>query len=122
MRSRHNKYGAIPTATIRIGCKRCVLAAAGTDGYRFASQKEKRRYQELRLLDKAGEIKDLEVHPQFPLVVNGQQIGNYTGDFSYVEISSGKWVVEDVKAYNKKTGLKPTMTEAYRLRKKLMWA
>ena len=51
--SRPHKYRAKP----------CVI-----DGIRFASQAEGRRYQEWRLLEKAGEIRNIECHPRFPLV------------------------------------------------------
>jgi hypothetical protein len=73
------------------------------DGIRFDSLMEHRRYQELKLLIKAGVIMDLHVHPKFMLQEkyfshsqrkNIQAI-TYTGDFSYLE--NGKIVVEDVK-------------------------
>lgn len=68
---------------------------AQIDGVTFASQKEARRYQELRLLEKAGAIKGLQLQPTFPLVVQGSTVGSYRADFSYVE--AGQFVVEDVK-------------------------
>ena len=83
------------------------------DGYRFDSQAEARRYQELRLLHQAGEIEELLVHPKFKLVVNGVLICTYTADFQYRE--NGEKVVEDVKS-------KPTITYSYKLKKKLMKA
>lgn len=122
MRRSRNKYGARPTPTVKVGGKLRVLAAAGTDGHRFASKAEERRWRELKLLEKAGEIMDLEVHPRFPLMVNGVLIGSYTADSSYNIRATGEAVVEDVKALDKRTGRKPTMTEAYTLRKNLMWA
>lgn len=66
------------------------------DGIAFASKKEARRYGELRLLEKAGAIRLLKVHPAFPLDVNGHPICRYVGDFQYVE--NGVEVVEDVKS------------------------
>lgn len=65
-----NKYGAKPTVV---------------DNIRFHSQKEARRYQELKLLEKAGEIHDLELQPRFPLSVLGVKLGTYVGDFRFVE-------------------------------------
>ena len=70
-----NKYGAKPT---------------DLDGYRFASKAEAKRYAELVLLLKAGEIKNLEVHPHYPYEVNGRKIGRgYTADFAYLEVTHG---------------------------------
>ena len=71
------------------------------DGVSFASKAEARRYGVLKLLAAAGEISDLTLQPVIPLVVNGQTIGKYIGDFRYVE--NGEVVIEDVKS-------KPTMT------------
>lgn len=82
------------------------------DGITFASKAEAARYQELRLLVRAGEICDLELQPSYPLVFNATKIGRYVGDFRYVT-SHGATVVEDVK------GVK---TPVYRLKKKLMLA
>lgn len=83
------------------------------DGIRFASKAEARRYQELKLLERAGEIHNLETHPKYTLSVNNQVICTYTADFRYEE--SGEAIVEDVKS-------RPTMTQVYRLKKKLMKA
>jgi hypothetical protein len=81
------------------------------DGFTFDSQAEGRRYSELLLLCKAGEITNLVPHPVYPLVVNGQKIGAYIADFTYLT-GTGR-VVEDVK------GVK---TPVYRLKRKLVKA
>lgn len=81
------------------------------DGFVFASRKEANRYSQLKLLEGAGEIHNLELQPKFPLVVNGKSIGTYIADFSYVE--DGELITEDVK------GVK---TPVYRLKKKLVQA
>lgn len=92
------------------------------DGYTFGSGAEARRYQELLLLQRAGEINGLEVHPTYKFYVNTIYVGRYTPDFVYREkgwlTGQGQFedVVEDVK------GGKATKTEAYGLRKRLMWA
>lgn len=78
---RRSKYGAVKT---------CV------DGHVFASQAEARRYGELLLLQKAGEITDLECQPRFPLRVNGVVVAHYVGDFRYRKRDAAL-VVEDVK-------------------------
>lgn len=93
-----SKYKAIPTTV---------------DGHRFSSKKEARRYGELKLLEQAGHIFELELQPRFPLLVNGEKIGDYVADFQYKKPeyeSAGpdsKWnlslVVEDVKSQATKT-------------------
>ncbi len=82
-------------------------------GISFASKKEAGRYKELALLEKAGAITDLTIHPRWVFMVEGHRVGAYTADFSYGE--DGQAVVEDVKS-------KATKTEAYGLRKRLMKA
>lgn len=82
------------------------------DGLVFASQKEARRYQELKLLERAGEIFDLMWQRPFQIEVNGVEICKYVADFTYIE--KGGWdVVEDVKG---------VLTPVYKLKKKLMLA
>lgn len=83
------------------------------NGFNFDSKKEAKRYLELLMLEKAGEIFDLELQPKFDLMVNGVKIGFYKADFQYVDKKSGKRVVEDVKS-------KATITPVYRLKKKIM--
>ena len=85
------------------------------EGIQFDSQKEARRYQELRVLQGAGEIQHLEVQPSFDLTVNGHKLGKYFGDFRYQVISTGAIVTEDVKS-------EATRTAVYRLKKKLVKA
>lgn len=75
------------------------------DGIRFDSAGEARRYRELTLLAKAGEIRNLAPHPRLDLVINGRKIGRgwITLDFEYQEretvCGAGKWVTvyEDYK-------------------------
>lgn len=81
------------------------------DGITFASKKEAKRYEELKILSKAQKIRDLELQPKYPLIVNGHKVCTYIGDFTYKE--NGKSIIEDVK------GVK---TSVYRLKKKLMKA
>lgn len=72
------------------------------DGQRFASQAEALRYLELKLLEEAGVIRELRVHPRFVLLPaiktpSGKRLRAicYTADFQYIE--GDKVVVEDVK-------------------------
>ena len=86
------------------------------DGHIFASGAEARRYQELKILERAGEIDGLELQPEYPLVVNNQRVAVYIGDFLYVDAQSKQRVLEDVKS---------TITRklpVYRLKKKLLFA
>ena len=69
-KKRANKFNACPTIV---------------DGIRFASRKEARRYGELVMLERAGEILCLTVHPCFVLVVNACQIGKFHPDFDYYD-------------------------------------
>ena len=66
------------------------------DGITFDSIKEAKRYQELKLLVRAGIIKVLVLQKPFPIVVNGVKICTYKCDFSYYG-QDGRETVEDVK-------------------------
>ena len=73
------------------------------DGYIFDSRAEGARYLELALMEKAGVIQELTVHPAYVLepraTVNGHKLRaiTYVADFSYLE--DGQRVVEDCKGY-----------------------
>lgn len=82
------------------------------DGITFASKMEANRYQELKLMQAAGEIYGLALQPKFPLVVNGLKVGTYVADFEYFT-DGARRVIEDVK------GVK---TPIYKLKKKLVKA
>jgi hypothetical protein len=81
------------------------------DGFVFDSAKEARRYQELRLLEKAGEIRALELQPKFALRVGDRFIGSYVADFKYFERTKPSMipVYEDAKGFR---------TPLYRWKKK----
>lgn len=120
--TRRSKYGAVPTEA---------------HGIRFASKKEARRYGELLLLARAGDIRKLRLQPHYALCaltvdgadcqnVNAGAIANrrrvvceYWADFEYEESDRGyggiKWtrVVEDTKGVR---------TDVYLLKKKLFEA
>lgn len=73
------------------------------DGIRFDSQKEAARFRELRLMEKAGQITDLRLQPEFTLqeaytTPEGERVRaiRYRADFSYY--INGQRVVEDVKS------------------------
>lgn len=97
------------------------------DGIAFDSKKEAARYQELRLLEKAGAIQNLRRQVEYTLIPaqrepdrigpkGGRKPGRvierpctYRADFVYEE--NGQTVVEDVKGVR---------TEVYRIKRKLM--
>jgi hypothetical protein len=66
------------------------------DGRKFDSKAEGARYWDLCRMQDAGEIRDLECQPSYPLLVQGVKIGEYRADFRYVT-KGGTVVVEDVK-------------------------
>ncbi len=87
------------------------------DGINFHSQAEARRYAELRLLEKAGEVTRLQLQPKFALVVNDVKIGTAIADFRYEQRDAdGVWRerVEDVKG--------GPSTAVFRLKSKLVKA
>ena len=69
------------------------------DGQKFDSKAEARRYGELKALEKAGEIWDVERQVSYPLEVNGVLVATYVADFRYVDATARELVVEDVKGY-----------------------
>lgn len=88
------------------------------DGERFDSKKEYNRWRELKLLEKAGEIKRLERQVKLELlpkqIIDGkvaERAVYYIADFVYEE--NGKPVIEDCKGFR---------TDVYRLKRKLVLA
>lgn len=88
------------------------------DGIVFDSRKESSRYLELKVLEKAGAIKDLKLQPRYELIprykINGRAVRKceYVADFEYYDVSKGEVVVEDVKSV-------ATRTDTYKIKKKL---
>ena len=71
------------------------------DGIKFQSKAEARRYSQLKLLEKAGEVFDLALQPAYQLLCTSHRkqpfaVDRYVGDFSYTN-KDGFWVLEDVK-------------------------
>lgn len=86
------------------------------DGIEFDSIREADRYCELKLLEKAKEIRNLELQPRFLLQDkfkdkqgNTHRKVEYVADFMYID-KCGKTIVEDVKG---------VLTDVYKLKKKL---
>lgn len=86
------------------------------DGVVFASKLEAKRYTELKLLEKQGIIKDLELQPSYDLIPSFKKDNKtyrkstYKADFSYFDIENNKTIVEDTKGFK---------TPIYMLKKKL---
>ena len=82
------------------------------DGILFDSEMEARRYGQLKLLEKAGLIKDLITHPPYPLLdkTKDERALVYEADFLYFDVEKGKNIVEDVKGMR---------TEKYIIKRKL---
>jgi len=103
---RRSKYGAVRTTV---------------DGITFASKAEARRYRELKMLEKAGQISDLQLQPKYRLLAASTTgtirgalrelpcVGHYIADFAYYDERIGQRIIEDVK------GVK---TALYRWKKK----
>ena len=90
------------------------------DGKTFDSAKEANRYCELLILQRAGEIRDLETQKEFELIPaqyetfprygktgkrlkDGkrciEQAVKYKADFAYIDNATGRLVVEDTKGF-----------------------
>lgn len=85
------------------------------DGYKFDSKKEAEFYKKLKALQKAGKVKEIEVHPKFELQPSFKKNGktyraiNYYADF-LVYYSDGITKLYDTKGKR---------TEVYKIKKKL---
>lgn len=88
------------------------------DGIRFDSKAEARRWGDLRLLERAGQVADVRRQVRYVLVPKTARPSGgferetaYIADFVYVDAKSGRTVIEDVKG---------AVTPEYRLKRKLM--
>lgn len=97
------------------------------DGKEFASRKEARRYQELKLLEQCGDIENLDCQVKYVLIPTQREpdiIGvrggvkkgkviekevSYIADFVYIQ--DGQLVVEDTKGFK---------TKEYIIKRKMM--
>ena len=96
-----SKYGAVKTQV---------------DGITFASKREAARYVELKQLERAGHIGNLELQPAFEIIpammLDGkkQRAIKYLADFKYVD-HTGDTIIEDVKGHK---------TREYQLKRRLV--
>ncbi len=86
------------------------------DGITFDSKAEAKRYQELKLMEQAGLIKDLVLQPKFELLKSFKRKGRlhrkieYVADFTYFDNQRQTEIIEDVKGIS---------TDVFNLKKKL---
>ena len=80
------------------------------DGIVFDSKTEMKRYIDLKMLERAGVIKDLQLQPEFPVYIAGELFCTYTADFQYFNNDVQQWITEDAKT----TGT--MMDKAFKLR------
>ena len=103
IRKKGNKYGAIKV---------------NRDGIKFDSKKEAVRYGQLKMMKKAGEIKDFTHQVPFFYLHGDQKMFKYIADFVVVHLDDSR-TVEDVKAFDKKKK-KFLTTPLFNLKKKLI--
>jgi len=86
-------------------------------GHRHLSIKEAVRCNELTILERGGFVKWLKQQPVFTLQTKFEYRGNiikpitYRADFSYFDVESKKFTVEDVKGVR---------TELYKVKRKIL--
>lgn len=82
------------------------------DNIIFDSKGEHKRYCQLKLLLKAKKIKELEIHPKYPILINGKKICSVSFDFKY-RTEENELIIEDFKGKdNPLSRLKRKMFEA----------
>lgn len=86
------------------------------DGITFDSKLEANRYAELKVLEKAGIISQLQLQPAFELIPaftkNGKKhrATHYVADFMYYDNQEKKVKIEDTKGFE---------TDVYKLKRKM---
>ena len=88
------------------------------DGIWFDSKAEAKRYNELKLMEKAGEIDQVRVHPRYkipgPVFDTIPDICIVVLDFEYFSLIDERYVHEDVKGKdNPLSKLKRKLVEAF---------
>ena len=111
IRLKNNSLKGMVKATSKYHSKKVIV-----NGIKFDSKKESNRYFQLKLFERAGEIRDLEIQKEFVLQPSFKKNGktyrkiSYKADFCYFDIREGKYIVEDVKGFK---------TKEYMLKKKM---
>lgn len=89
------------------------------DGIKFDSKLEAERYAQLKILERAGVIRDLELQPEYELIPSFKKNGKtwrktvYKADFRYILCDGDITIIEDVK------GSTAVITDVFRLKQKL---
>jgi hypothetical protein len=89
------------------------------DGIKFDSKLEAERYAQLKILERAGVIRALELQPSFELLPSFRKNGKtwrktvYKADFRYILAEGDRIIIEDVK------GSTAVITDVFRLKQKL---
>ena len=89
------------------------------DGIKFDSKIEAERYAQLKILERAGVIRDLELQPSFELIPSFRKNCKtwrrtlYKADFRYILSEDDSYIIEDVK------GSTAVITGVFRLKQKL---
>ena len=89
------------------------------DGIKFDSKLEAERYAQLKMMERAGFIRDLELQPEYELIPSFRKGGKtwrrtvYKADFRYILCEDDKIIIEDVK------GSTAVITDVFRLKQKL---
>lgn len=89
------------------------------DGIKFDSKLEAERYAQLKILERVGVIRALELQPSFDLLPSFRKNGKtwrktvYKADFRYILAKDDRIIIEDVK------GSTAVITDVFRLKQKL---
>ena len=89
------------------------------DGIMFDSKLEAKRYGQLKMMERAGVIRDLELQPEYELIPSFRKNGKtwrravYKADFRYILCEDDRIIIEDVK------GSTAVITDVFRLKQKL---
>lgn len=89
------------------------------DGIKFDSKLEAKRYGQLKMMERAGVIHDLELQPEYELIPSFKKCGKtwrrtvYKADFRYILCEDDRIIIEDVK------GSIAVITDVFRLKQKL---
>lgn len=89
------------------------------DGIKFDSKLEAERYGQLKMMERAGVIRELELQPSFELLPSFKKNGKtwrktvYKADFRYILCEDDSYIIEDVK------GSTAVITDVFRLKQKL---
>ena len=89
------------------------------DGIKFDSKLEAERYAQLKMMERAGAIRDLELQPEYELIPSFKKDGKtwrrtvYKADFRYILAEGDRIIIEDVK------GSTAVITDVFRIKQKL---